>query len=60
MGKKVWVYESGDIFKTFDSADEANAWFEIHDPEGVAFEEERGELQPAGSADRNGVPKAPE
>jgi hypothetical protein len=57
---KKWIYESSDVFKTFDSADEANAWLAIHDPEGVAIEYELSELRPAGSADCYGVPMAEE
>jgi hypothetical protein len=57
---KKWIYESSDVFKTFDSADEANAWLAIHDPEGVAVEHELSELRPAGSADRYEGPKASE
>ena len=58
--KTVWVYEEGDVLKIFDTADEARAWFEKNDPEGVAFEHELGPLQPAGSADQYGVPLATE
>jgi hypothetical protein len=57
---KIWIYESGDTVKKFKSEDEANAWFAIHDPEGVAFAYEEGELMPAGTADENGVPVAEE
>jgi hypothetical protein len=37
--KTVWIYDAGGG-KTieFDTADDARVWFEIHDPEGVAFE----------------------
>ena len=37
--KTVWIYDAGNG-KTieFETADEARAWFEINDPEGVAFE----------------------
>lgn len=58
MTKPIWIYEAGDTFKTFDSEDEAQAWFDQHDPEGVAFKQEASELRPAGSADRYGVPLA--
>jgi len=41
----VWIYTDTskqpgdpDHLKVFDSLDTANAWFEEHDPEGVAFE----------------------
>ena len=34
----VWIYRMGDDLKVFASADAARAWFEQHDPEGVAFE----------------------
>jgi hypothetical protein len=46
--KTIWVYDAGHG-KTieFDTADEARAWFKIHDPEGVAFE------QPAPDPDPN-------
>lgn len=40
----VWIYvdtnkQVGDVdhLKVFASSDAADAWFEIHDPEGVAF-----------------------
>lgn len=46
MTKTVWIYESGDTFKTFDSEEEAQAWFDVHDPEGVAFRHEVSELRP--------------
>ena len=38
-GKTVWIYDAGNG-KTieFETADKARAWFEINDPEGVAFE----------------------
>ena len=58
--KTVWIYESGDVVKSFDSEDEARAWFKENDPEGVAFKHELSELRPAGSADRYGVPRATE
>jgi hypothetical protein len=45
-------------FKRFDSEDEARAWFEVNDPEGVAFAVVLGDLRPPGSADRYGVPIA--
>jgi hypothetical protein len=57
-GKTVWIYEEGDVLKIFDTADEARAWFEVNDPEGVAFEYERGPTLPAGSADQHDVPTA--
>ena len=58
---KVWIYEKDrDEMKVFKSEDEANAWFAIHDPEGVAFAYEAGEIRPAGSADEHGVPVAEE
>jgi viroplasmin and RNaseH domain-containing protein len=58
---KVWIYEYGrDEMKTFKSEEEAQAWLAIHDPEGVAFAYEQGELIPAGTADEHGVPKAEE
>jgi len=34
---KKWVYESGDTVKEFDTEEEAQAWFDANDPEGVAF-----------------------
>jgi hypothetical protein len=34
---KKWVYESGETVKHFDTEDEAQAWFDANDPEGVAF-----------------------
>jgi hypothetical protein len=59
--RTVWIYEEGsDTERRFDSADEAQAWFDKHDPEGVAFEHQLSDLRPAGSADRHGVPKATE
>jgi viroplasmin and RNaseH domain-containing protein len=60
MTQSVWIYQAGDTFKTFDSEEEAQAWFDVHDPEGVAFRHEVSELRPAGSADLHGVPKATE
>jgi hypothetical protein len=57
---KVWIYESGDMVKKFKSEDDANEWFKIHDPEGVAFAYELGPLLPAGTADEHGVPIAEE
>jgi hypothetical protein len=60
MKKTVWIYEAGNTFKTFDTEDEARAWFKEHDPEGVAFKHELSELRPAGTADLYGVPKAAE
>jgi hypothetical protein len=58
--KTVWVYENGDEFKSFGSEQEAKAWLEINDPNGVAIKEVWSELRPAGSADRYGVPVATE
>jgi hypothetical protein len=60
VSKTVWVYENGDTFKRFDSEDEARAWFEMNDPEGVAFAVVLGDLRPPGSADWYGVPIADE
>jgi hypothetical protein len=60
MRRTVWIYEQGDVLKTFDTDDEARAWFKEHDPEGVAFKHDLEHLIPAGSADRYGVPKAEE
>lgn len=35
----VWIYEQGtDAIKVFSSGDEADAWFKVNDPEGIAFE----------------------
>jgi hypothetical protein len=56
--RTVWIYEEGDVLKVFDTADEARAWFEKNNPEGVAFEHELGALIPAGTADQHGVPFA--
>jgi hypothetical protein len=40
---KVWIYEYGrDEMKVFKSETEPQAWFKIHDPEGVAFAYEQG------------------
>jgi hypothetical protein len=36
--KTVWIYDEGDLLKAFDTADEARAWLEKNNPEGVAFE----------------------
>lgn len=59
--KTVRIYEEGrDTEKRFDSADEAQAWFDKHDPEGVAFEYRLSDLRPKGTADLYGVPKAEE
>jgi viroplasmin and RNaseH domain-containing protein len=58
--KTVWLYETGDTVKSFDTEEEAQAWFDIHDPEGVAFKHELSELRPVGSADLHGVPRAEE
>jgi hypothetical protein len=40
----VWIYtdtskQVGDVdhLKVFASVEDANAWFKVHDPEGVAF-----------------------
>jgi hypothetical protein len=38
--KTVWVCDQGEDLKVFATADAARAWFELHDPEGVAFEYE--------------------
>lgn len=38
--KTVWIYERGETLKVFATDDAARAWFEKHDPEGVAFEHE--------------------
>ena len=56
--RTVWIYEEGDVLKVFDTADEARAWFEKNNPEGVAFEHDLGPLRPAASADQYGVPIA--
>ena len=45
----VWIYKQSDLLKIFDTDDEARAWFEENDPEGVAFKHTRGPLLPAGS-----------
>ncbi|MCA1457694.1 hypothetical protein I6F35_31660 [Bradyrhizobium sp. BRP22] len=58
--KTVRIYDNGEIFKSFDSEEEAQAWFEIHDPEGVPFKHELSDLRLAGSADQYGVPMADE
>jgi hypothetical protein len=34
----VWIYDSGETRKVFATAEAAQAWFDEHDPEGVAFE----------------------
>ena len=34
---KVWIYRSGDDLMVFASQEPAQAWFDQHDPEGVAF-----------------------
>jgi hypothetical protein len=57
-GKTVWIYEEGNVLKIFDTDDEARAWLEDNNPEGVAFKRELGPLRPAGSADQYGVPRA--
>jgi hypothetical protein len=59
-GKTVWIYEEGDVLQIFDTDDEARAWLKENDPEGVAFQHERGPLIPAGTADQNDVPRATE
>lgn len=38
--RTVWIYQNGDKLKVFATSDAANEWFEVHDPEGVAFEHE--------------------
>lgn len=58
--KFVWIYENGDLEKTFHSESEAETWLAENDPEGVVFKYRLGPLQPAGSADRYGVPVATE
>jgi hypothetical protein len=57
-GDTVWIYEQGDVLKIFDTDDEARAWFEENDPEGVAFKHEVGPQIPAGTADQQDVPIA--
>jgi hypothetical protein len=56
----VWIYEEGDTLHFFDSELEARARLKQNDPQGVATEHQLGELRPAGSADRYGVPRATE
>jgi len=34
---KVWIYHRGDDLMVFASREAARAWFDKHDPEGVAF-----------------------
>jgi hypothetical protein len=37
--KNILIYEKGrDTERQFDSEEEAQAWFNLNDPEGVAFE----------------------
>jgi hypothetical protein len=36
----VWIYDQGKELKVFATAEAAQAWFDEHDPEGVAFEYE--------------------
>lgn len=36
----VWIYTQGETVRAFASDDAARAWFELNDPEGVAFEHE--------------------
>jgi hypothetical protein len=57
---KKWLYESGEVCKTFDTEEQAQEWFKKNDPEGVAFLVDVSELRPAGSADQYGVPLAEE
>lgn len=33
----VWIYTRGSELIVFDSEETAQAWFQKHDPEGVAF-----------------------
>lgn len=71
----VWIYvdtgkQVGDVdhLKVFGNADAADEWFKVNDPEGVVFgypvigdfDEPGGPLHSAGSADRQGVPRATE
>jgi hypothetical protein len=58
--RTVWIYEEGDVLQVFDTEDEARAWFEENDPEGVAFKHELELFIPAGTADQNGVTVATE
>ena len=59
--EKVWIYNIDTLeMKTFKSEEEAQAWLDEHDPEGVAFVYELSELRPTGSADEFGVPMAEE
>lgn len=34
---KVWIYRRGEDLMVFASPEAAQAWFDKHDPEGVAF-----------------------
>lgn len=34
---KVWIYQRGEELMVFASQEVAQAWFDKHDPEGVAF-----------------------
>jgi hypothetical protein len=53
----VWIYVNTaeqvgdrDHLKVFDSQPAAQAWFDVHDPEGVALEYEVNSLMPAREA----------
>ena len=53
----VWIYvdtskQVGDraYLKVFDSQTAAQAWFDVHDPEGVAFEYDVNPMMPAQEA----------
>lgn len=58
--RTVWIYERGEEMKVFATKEAAQAWFEEHDPEGVAFEHRVEGWLAAGSADQHGVPRATE
>ena len=34
---KVWIYQRGEDLMVFASSEAPQAWFDKHDPEGVAF-----------------------
>lgn len=34
----VWIYDQGEDLKVFATEEVAQAWLDVHDPEGVAFE----------------------
>jgi hypothetical protein len=59
--KITWKVITGEhSFKGFDTEEEGRAWMEANDPEGVLWKVYHGPRQPAGSANKNNVPKAQE